>query len=129
LLATVALCVATTVIIKMHKTRYASITLLPLGWLVAVTYTAAWHKIFDASSRIGFLAQARSLEVGTPTATTARLIVNNRLDAAVTATLVVLVSLVLFESIVAWVGFVRGSRAVFLKESPFVRTRLATEEQ
>jgi carbon starvation protein len=129
LLATVALCVATTVIIKMHKTRYAAITLLPLGWLVAVTYTAAWHKIFDASSRIGFLAQARSLEVGTPTATTARLIVNNRLDAAVTATLVVLVSLVLFESIVAWVGFVRGSRAVFLKESPFVRTRLATEEQ
>jgi carbon starvation protein len=129
LLATVALCVATTVIIKMHKTRYAVITLLPLVWLVAVTYTAAWHKIFDASSRIGFLAQARSLEVGAATPATTRLIFNNRLDAAVTATLVALVSLVVFESIAQWVGIVRGSRDVRIKESPFVRTRLATEDR
>jgi carbon starvation protein len=47
LLATVALCVATTIIFKMGKARYAAVTLAPLVWLVTVTYTASWHKVFD----------------------------------------------------------------------------------
>ena len=64
LLATVALCVATTIIIKMHRARYAAVTLVPLVWLVAVTFTASWHKIFDPNPRIGFLAQARALAAG-----------------------------------------------------------------
>src|SRR5258708_396528 len=58
LLATVALCVATTIIIKIHRARYALVTLSPLAWLVTVTFTASWHKIFDSAPRIGFLAQA-----------------------------------------------------------------------
>ena len=49
LLATVALCVATTIIVKMGKARYAAVTLAPLTWLVAVTFTASWQKIFDAN--------------------------------------------------------------------------------
>jgi carbon starvation protein len=129
LLATVALCVATTIIIKMHKKRYAAITLLPLIWLVAVTFTASWHKILDPNPRIGFLAQARVLELGAHTAATARLVFNNRLDAVVTAALVVMVSLVLFESIREWLGVLQGSRDARIKESPFVMTRLATEER
>src|ERR1700735_4073742 len=64
LLATVALCVATTIIIKMHRTRYAAVTLVPLAWLVAVTFTASWHKIFDPNPRAGFLAQAHALAAG-----------------------------------------------------------------
>ena len=67
LLATVALCVATTIIIKMHRTRYAAVTLVPLAWLVAVTFTASWHKILDPDPRIGFLAQARILAAGPAT--------------------------------------------------------------
>jgi carbon starvation protein len=128
LLATVALCVATTVIIKMHKQRYAAITLLPLSWLVAVTFSASWHKVFDPSPRIGFLAQARSLEFLAPSGATARLVFNNRLDAVVTGALVVLVSLVLLESVRVWIGVLRGNRDARIKESPFVMTRLATEE-
>ncbi len=63
LLATVALCVATTIIIKMGKARYAAVTLGPLVWLVAVTFTASWHKVFDPNPRIGFLSHAAQLAV------------------------------------------------------------------
>ena len=127
LLATVALCVATTIIIKMHRAKYAALTLVPLSWLVLVTFTASWHKMFDEDPRVGFLAQARALGAGQITSTTARLIFNNRLDAAVTGVLVVMVTLVLVESLRQWMGILSGSREARVKESPFVRTRLAEE--
>jgi carbon starvation protein len=130
LLATVALCVATTIIIKMHRARYAAVTLAPLAWLVAVTFTASWHKMFDPNPRVGFLAQARVLATGpTPmSSATARVIFNNRLDAVVTGVLVVMVTLVLVESARQWIGILTGAREERVKESPFVRTRLAQEE-
>ncbi len=124
LLATVALCVATTIIIKMHRTRYAAVTLVPLAWLVAVTFTASWHKILDPNPRVGFLAQAQALAVGPATNATARLIFNNRLDAAVTAVLVIMVALVLIESVRQWIGVLSGPQEVRVKEAPFVMTRL-----
>jgi carbon starvation protein len=127
LLATVALCVATTIIIKMHRARYAAVTLLPLIWLVAVTFTASWHKVLDPNPRVGFLAQARALAAGPQTAATARLIFNNRLDAAVTTILVLMVGLVLIESVRQWTGVLSGKRESRVKESPFVVTRLAEE--
>jgi len=125
LLATVALCVATTILIKMHRAKYAAVTLVPLAWLVAVTFTASWHKVFDPQPRIGFLAQARALEAGPATGPTARLIFNNRLDAAVTGVLVVMVGLVLIESARQWLEILSGKKEARVKESPFVMTRLA----
>jgi len=125
LLATVALCVATTIIIKMHRTKYALVTLAPLAWLVTVTFTASGHKIFDPSPRIGFLAQAKVLAAGPATGETARLIFNNRLDAVVTAALVLMVSLVVVESVRAWAAALRSGEGACMKESPFVMTRLA----
>lgn len=127
LLATVALCVATTIIIKMHRAKYAAVTLIPLVWLVAVTFTACWHKILDPSPRVGFLAQAHVLATGPVSATTARLIFNNRVDAAVTAVLVLMVTLVLIESARQWIGILSGRREARVKEVPFVMTRLAEE--
>ena len=47
LLAAVALCVGTTVIIKMGKARYALVDALPLAWLVIVTMTAGYEKMFS----------------------------------------------------------------------------------
>jgi carbon starvation protein len=128
LLATVALCVATTIIIKMHRAKYAAVTLAPLAWLVTVTFTASWQKMFDANPRVGFLAQARALAASPATGATARLIFNNRLDAAVTGVLVVMVTLVLVESGRQWLGILRGTREARLRESPFVRTRLVEEQ-
>ena len=127
LLATVALCVATTIIIKMHRTRYAAVTLVPLAWLVAVTFTASWQKILDRNPRVGFLAQARVLAEGPATNATARLIFNNRLDAGVTAILVVMVALVLIESVRQWIAVLSGREEARVKEAPFVMTRLAED--
>jgi carbon starvation protein len=124
LLAAVALCVATTIIIKMHRAKYALVTLGPLSWLVTVTFIASWHKIFDPDARLGFLAQARQLAA---TGGNARLIFNNRLDALVAGLLVVMVALILLESARQWLGILRGSRTPLTKETPFVLTQFAEE--
>jgi carbon starvation protein len=127
LLATVALCVATTILLKMGKARYAFVTLIPAGFLVTVTFTAAWHKVFDSNPRIGFLAQAQVLAAGTASSANTRLIFNNRLDAVVTCALVVLVGLVVLESARVWWGVLSGSHPAEVKESPVVMTRLLEE--
>src|SRR6184192_4108238 len=126
LLATVALCVATTIIIKMHRARYAAVTLVPLAWLVAVTFTASLHKMFDGNPRIGFLSHARQLAMS---GGNARLIFNDRLDTFVTGILIVMVALILLESTLEWVRILSGRKEARVKESPFVPTRFATEEQ
>lgn len=128
LLATVALCVATTITIKMQRAKYSLVTLVPLAWLVTVTYTASWHKVLDPNPRIGFLSQARVLAAGPSTAATSRLIFNNRLDAAVTTVLVVMVSLVVIESIRVWAAILSGKKDAPMREAVFVMTRLAAGE-
>jgi carbon starvation protein len=130
LLATVALCVATTIIIKMRRARYAPVTLLPLLWLTLITFTAAWHKVFDPNVRIGFLAHARMLAASsTPGHDTAQLIFNDRLDAAVAAVLVCLVTTILVESVMEWASVLLGRKSAVVQEAPFVRSRFALEEQ
>src|SRR2546422_1844211 len=71
LLAAIALCVATTILIKMHRTRYLWITCIPLAWLVTITFTAAYQKMFSSDPRIGFLAQADRLEAALKSANVA----------------------------------------------------------
>ena len=128
LLATAALCVATTIIVKSGKARYAAVTLLPLGWLVSVTFTAAWQKIFDSNPRIGFLSHARQLaSAAAPPPGASRLIFNDRLDAAVTAMLIVMVALILIESAVLGWKVASGRTTPGVNEAPFVLTRFALE--
>src|SRR6202163_1681871 len=114
LLATVALCVATTIVIKMGKARYAAVTMGPLVWLVAVTFTASWHKIFDSNPRIGFLSHASQLASGA--GANARLIFNDRLDAVVTGALIVMVGLIVVESAVEWLRVLSGRKHARVKE-------------
>jgi len=130
LLATVALCVATTIIIKMDKARYSAVSLLPLTWLVAVTFTASWHKMFDSNPRIGFLAHARQLaSSAAPGYETSRLIFNDRLDASVTGVLVCMVALIFLESVFLWISVLSGRMQARVREAPFVPTRFVAEEQ
>jgi len=126
LLATVALCVATTIIIKMGRARYVAVTMVPLFWLVAVTFTASYHKVLDQNPRIGFLAHARQLAAA---GANPQLIFNDRLDAVVAGGLVVMVGMILIESFVEWTRVLSGRKACEVKEVPFVMTRLALEEQ
>jgi carbon starvation protein len=133
LLATVALCVGTTIIIKMGRSRYAFATLVPLCWLVAVTFTASYHKIFNANPRIGFLAHAQQtlgqMANSPKPQELLRIALNDRLDAAVTGVLMVLVLLILSESVLDWARILSGRRQAQVKESPFVMTAYAAEEQ
>jgi carbon starvation protein len=133
LLAAVALVVATTILLKMGRARWIWVTLVPMAWLVIVTMTASYQKIFDASPSLGFLAQARLLTAqisagaipAARLADTHRLIFNNRLDATVTALLAVMVLVLLFEALAEWIGVLRGSRSATLQEANYVATRWA----
>jgi carbon starvation protein len=135
LLSAVALCVATTIFLKMHGSKYMWVTAVPLTWLVAVTFTAGWQKIFSPEPRLGFLAQAGSLEsaiaAGKISASnlpaTQTLIFNNRLDAAVCAILMVLVAITIADSVRVWYGLLRGSRSKASSETPFVASTLEPE--
>ncbi len=58
MLAAIALTMATVVLFRMKRERYAWVTLLPLSWLLICTLTAGWQKMFHSDPKIGFLAHA-----------------------------------------------------------------------
>jgi carbon starvation protein len=127
LLAAVALCVGTTILVKMHGARYMWVTCVPLVWLVVVCFVAGWQKIFSPLPDLGFLAQADRLAAGPQTSTTAALIFNARLDAAVTGIFLLLVSTILIDSIRVWIGILGGTSKAKTTETPFVPSHLAEE--
>lgn len=110
LLAVVALCVGTTVIVRMEKAKYCWVTLAPLCWLLSVTFTAGYQKIFSASPKLGFLAHAHSLEAKLASGAVAAdevlktrtLIFNDYLDAGVAALFLILVLCVVIPAAISW---------------------------
>jgi carbon starvation protein len=124
LLAAVALSVATTVIVKMGKGRYAWVTALPLAWLTCATLTAGWMKVFSPEPRLGFLAHARSL-AGSTHPNAARMIVNDQVDAALALFFTVIVVVVIAASAREWYLIARGRKAPGVHEAPYVRSRLS----
>jgi carbon starvation protein len=132
LLATIALCVGTTVLIKMGKSRYVWLTLAPLLWLLSVTMTASYQKVWHANPRIGFLSHAallvHNLASGQVPAAkiveTQRLIFNDRLDAAVTIVFAGMALLIFLESARHWLLYALGRRVRALNEAPIVLSQL-----
>jgi carbon starvation protein len=124
LLACIALCVATTIIIKMNRARYAWVTLVPLAFVSTVTLTAGIEKVFAPDPRLGFLAHARTL-AGSEAPGVARLIFNDRLDAALALVFMAVVVLVIVASVREWFLVLSKRKVPRMSETPFVQTALA----
>jgi carbon starvation protein len=126
LLAAVALCVATTILVKMGRIRYAWTTLMPLAWLVIATLTAGYQKVFSPDPALGFLSHARSLANSTnPNA--ARMIFNDRLDAALALFFMFIVLVVIAASAREWWLVAFNKAAPQLHEAPYVESRFTPE--
>lgn len=127
LLSVIALCLATTLLIKMAKTRYLFVTLAPLIFMSVVTFSAGWLKIFSPDPKLGFLSGARDFierAATAPHAAEAATMVRQgavwRLDAVVAASFMGLVVLILIGSAVQWWQLIRGTKPSTLRESEFV---------
>jgi carbon starvation protein len=133
MLAAIALCVATAIIVKSGRARYAWVTAAPLVWLVIVTSAAAWEKLFSPELRIGFLVHADDLKAqiasgsitGDAVAQTERLIFNDQLDAALTAFFLIVSWIVVIETARICLAFLRGKQTPAVSETPYEPTQLA----
>ncbi|HXI20366.1 MAG TPA: carbon starvation CstA 5TM domain-containing protein, partial [Gemmatimonadales bacterium] len=130
LLAAVALCVGTTIIVKAGRARYAWVTVLPLAWLLAVTLTASWQKVLSPDPHIGFLAEVRwihdqvsagAIQAGVG----ARMALNAHINAAMATIFVVIVLAVVIVSSREWWLVLRGHKVPRPAESPFVESAYA----
>jgi carbon starvation protein len=131
LLAAVALCVGTTIIVKMGKARYAAITISPLLWLMTINLTAGWQKMFSPDVKIGFLSHAKMLTghlaAGTlpanvkTAADASRMIFNDRLDAAVAGFFMLSAIVIFVASVHEWWLVITRKKIPISSEVPFTR--------
>jgi carbon starvation protein len=127
LLSVIALCLGTTLLIKMQKTRYLFVTLVPLCFMCAVTFSAGYLKIFSVDPKLGFLSGAASL-----TRNASALIDPQkasqmirqagvwRFDALVAFTFLALVFLIVAGCAAQWWRLLRGTKRIELHESEYV---------
>jgi carbon starvation protein len=127
LLSVIALCLGTTLLIKMHKAKYVFVTLVPLGFMCVVTFSAGYLKVFSSDPRLGFLSGARLLREQASRmadADKAAELVRQagvwRFDALVAAFFLVLVAAIVLGSARQWWQLIRGSKRRVLHENEFV---------
>ncbi|MGW2884720.1 carbon starvation CstA family protein [Streptomyces griseoruber] len=138
LLAAVALAVTTTMLVKSGKARWAWVTGAPLAWVVAVTFTAGWQKVFSDNPKIGFFAQrdvyADAADAGKllPGATDLddmhTIVVNNTVDGVLMAVFLLLVTIVLVNCAVVCVRALRAGEPLPTTETPYVASRIEGPE-
>ena len=135
MLAAIALCVATSILVKSGKLKYAWVTALPLAWLVTITTTAAWQKIFSDDIRIGFFAAANDLSAklaagslpAEKAAVAPQLIFNQHLDAYLTMFFVVVLWVVIIDMLRLCARYLAGKPILKLSEVPHEPSRLVED--
>jgi carbon starvation protein len=127
LLAVIALSLGTTVLLKMERLRYLWVPAVPLAWLVTITFTAGYQKIFAADPRLGFLSAARELGAKIAAggsekeiAAWQHQIVNCHVNTAVTASFLILVILIVAANAVGWWKMLVTKQNRPLHEEPYV---------
>jgi carbon starvation protein len=135
LLAAIALVVATTLLIKSGRVKYAWVTLIPLAWDAVVTLTASWEKVFSDDVKVGFFAQRdlyqKALDAGKTSLGTAKtpgqmhqVVVNATVDGVLSAFFAVLVVIVLVDAIRVWIKTLRAPVPPPTTEDPHVESEL-----
>ena len=130
MLAAIALSVATGIFVKSGKLKHAWVTGLPLIWLVTVTTTAAYQKIFSEDVRIGFFAAASDLSAklaagllpSEKAAVAPQLIFNQHLDAYLTMFFVVMLWVVILDMLNMSLKYLQGKPVLPSSETPYVKT-------
>ncbi len=128
LLAVIALSLGTTVLIKMKKVKYLWVSVGPLAWLLVVTFTAGWMKIFSTDPRLGFLAAVQSSQTKLATLVdpvqihiAQQQIHNNTVNAVVMGIFLVLVVLIVLScSVMWWKLLVAKTAKMEVHEDPYV---------
>jgi carbon starvation protein len=135
LLAAVALTVATTILIKSGRLKWAWVTGVPLAWDAAVTLTASWQKVFSDDPRLGFFAQrdrfqdaldrgevlAPAKDLGDMSA----VVTNSTIDGVLAALFAVMIVLVIADASRVWFRAIAARRPLPTTEVPFTRSGLA----
>ncbi|MFH9892863.1 carbon starvation CstA family protein [Streptomyces luteogriseus] len=137
LLAAIALAVCTTVLVKSGRLRWAWVTAVPMAWVVAITFTAGWQKIFSDDPKIGFFAQrtkyADAIDAGQilPPAKSLddmhTVVTNSTVDGVLIALFLFLVAVVLVNAAVVCARAVRSPGTLPTTEAPFVESRILEE--
>jgi carbon starvation protein len=159
LLAAIALCLGTTILLKMalasrrddeagkasaaakpsslvggaRSPWMALVTLLPLVWLLSVTFTAGWQKMFHADPRIGFATQAAMLQgkineaerlldsadarLAKELPKNRRLLFNARLNLVVTAAFLLMAAAIVVLSVREWLLLIARKKLAALRET------------
>jgi carbon starvation protein len=134
LLAAVALAVATTLLIKSGRLRWAWVTAVPLAWDVAVTLTASYQKVFSDDPKLGFFAQRDRFQTALDKGDVLppakgiddmqTVVTNSTVDGVLAALFAVLVIVVLLDAARVWVKAIRAGRPLETTETPPEPSRL-----
>lgn len=136
LLAGIALSVATGIIIKMGKLRYAWVTGLPLTWLAVVCTTAAATKVFSPNPEIGFWSGANAIadRIASGAIPADKLgdawaqVIAFRIDAALALLFAILLWVVILDMLRMTLRFTSGRPVLPLSEAQYERTQLGGQK-
>jgi carbon starvation protein len=126
LLAVIAFCLGTVILIKMGKARYCWVTAVPMLFLTLVTFSAGYLKLFSAGSA-GFFPEITKQQalvatgISGPALKAAQTaLFNARIDIAVTITFLTFVGIIVLGTARECWLLLTKRKAIVLRESEYV---------